>query len=456
MPVALAALRNELLPGLFDVRGSYDMIPRQWDKIYKTRKSNMAVERSTQMAFLGLPFFKTEGAATQFDNEAGERWAWNIEALEVALGYSMPIHVDEPVATVFGDVRLGDIEIGDMVLTRRGRYRRVEAVHKQGVIPIVQITTRSGRVVNAAPCHPFLTVAGWKDAGDLTSADAIAVGRDGVDYDDPYRPVQRADVEADIQVLERTAEWDAVLSVKDWGVGECRCLTVTEDSSFVVRGLVVHNTRKAIDDNLYKQQFNPTNLKMQEVFAQFKEIQAASVLNTATVQIPGLGGDGVPLASTAHPVDGASFANRFSVDISLNESSLLQGMVNVRTGFVNERNVKILARARQLIIPPALEPVAIRLLRSELRPGTADNDTNAILSTAGGLPEGFIALDFLTSSFGWFLKTNIEGLIHILRIPFEQDLWVDNVTDNLLCKGYERYVFAYNDPRCLYCSFPTS
>ncbi len=304
MPIALGALRNELLPGLFDVRGSYDMIPRQWDKVYKTRKSNMAVERSTQMAFLGLPFLKTEGAATQFDNEAGERWNWNIEAFEVALGYAM--------------------------------------------------------------------------------------------------------------------------------------------------------TRKAIDDNLYRAQFNPTNLKMQEVFAQFKEIQAANVLNTATVVIPGLGGDGVPLASTAHPVDGATWANRFSVDLSLNEASLLQGQVNVRTTFVNERNVKILARARQLIIPAALEPIAIRLLKTELRPGTADNDTNAILSTAGGLPEGYIALDFLTSPFAWFLKTNIEGLIHILRIPFEMDMWVDNVTDNLLVKGYERYTFAYNDPRCLYCSFPTS
>jgi len=304
MPIALGALRNELLPGLFDVRGSYDMIPRQWDKIYKTRKSNMAVERSTQMAFLGLPFLKTEGAATQFDNEAGERWNWNIEAFEVALGYAM--------------------------------------------------------------------------------------------------------------------------------------------------------TRKAIDDNLYRAQFNPTNLKMQEVFAQFKEIQGANVLNTATVVIAGLGGDGVPLASTVHPVDGATWANRFSVDLSLNEASLLQGQVNVRTTFVNERNVKILARARQLIVPPALEPVAIRLLKTELRPGTADNDVNAILSTAGGLPEGYIALDFLTSPFAWFLKTNIEGLIHILRIPFEMDMWVDNVTDNLLVKGYERYTFAYNDPRCLYCSFPTN
>ena len=78
------------------------------------------------------------------------------------------------------------------------------------------------------------------------------------------------------------------------------------------------------------------------------------------------------------------------------------------------------------------------------------------LRSAGGLPEGYIALDFLTSPFAWFLKTNIEGLIHILRIPFEMDMWVDNITDNLLVKGYERYTIAYNDPRCIYCSFPTN
>ena len=76
MPVALSSIRSELLPGLFDVRGSYDMIPRQWDKVFTTRNSNMAVERSTQMRFMGLPYLKDEGAATQFDNNAGERFIW--------------------------------------------------------------------------------------------------------------------------------------------------------------------------------------------------------------------------------------------------------------------------------------------------------------------------------------------------------------------------------------------
>lgn len=304
MAIALSQIRNELLPGLFDVRGSYDQIPRQWDKVFKTRKSTMAVERSTQMRFVGLPQLKAEGAATAFDNNAGERFVWNFEHQEVALGYAI--------------------------------------------------------------------------------------------------------------------------------------------------------TRKAIDDNLYKAQFNPTNLKLQESFAQFKEIQAANILNTATTYAAGTGGDGQALCSTAHPNDGGTWGNKFSTELDLNEASLLQGMINVRTAFVNEAGLKVMARARKLIVPPALEPMAIRLTKTELRPGTANNDVNAILSTSGGLPEGYFVMDFLTSNYAWFLGTNIEGLIHMNRIGFEMDMWVDNITDNLLVKGYERYSFGFNDPRAIYGSFPTS
>src|SRR5258708_9683940 len=89
MPVALASVRSEWLRGLFDVRGSYGMIPRQWDKVFKTHQSNMAVERSTQMAFVALPFLKDEGAATQFDNAAGERFTWAFVHVEVALAYAI-------------------------------------------------------------------------------------------------------------------------------------------------------------------------------------------------------------------------------------------------------------------------------------------------------------------------------------------------------------------------------
>lgn len=304
MPVSLANIRSELLPGLFDVRGSYDMISRQWDKCFKTHKSSMAVERSTQMAFVALPYLKDEGAATQFDNNAGERFTWAFIHIEVALGYAI--------------------------------------------------------------------------------------------------------------------------------------------------------TRKAIDDNLYKAQFNPTNLKLQEAFAQFKEIQAANVFNLGQTYNAQQVGDGVAFFSTLHPYDGGTWANTSSTPKSLNESTLLADMTNVRTQFVNERGMRILSRARKLIIPANLEAIAIRLTKTELRPGTADNDVNAILSLSGGLPEGFIVLDFLTSNFAWFLTTNIEGLIHMLRIPYESDLWVDNITDNLLVKAYERYSFGINDPRSAWLEFPSS
>ena len=89
------------------------------------------------------------------------------------------------------------------------------------------------------------------------------------------------------------------------------------------------------------------------------------------------------------------------------------------------------SRGRKLIVPPQLEPVAIRLTKTELRPGTADNDVNAILSTAGGLPEGYMVMDFLTSNYAWFLLTNIAGLAMMNRIPYESDMQVDFVTDNL-------------------------
>jgi len=304
MPISLANIRSELLPGLFDVRGSYDMIPRQWDKVFKTHQSKMAVERSTQMAFVGLPFLKEEGAATQFDNSAGERFTWAFIHIEVALGYAI--------------------------------------------------------------------------------------------------------------------------------------------------------TRKAIDDNLYKAQFSPTNLKLQEAYAQFKEIQAANILNLATTYNSATVGDSVSLASTAHPYDGGTWANTSTVPKSLNESTLLANMTNVRVQFVNERGLRILSRARRLVVPPNLEGIAIRLTKTELRPGTADNDVNAILTLSGGLPEGFIVLDFLTSNFAWGLTTNIDGLIHMHRIPYESDMWVDNVTDNLLVKAYERYSFGFNDPRAIWWETPTS
>lgn len=304
MPVALSAIANLLLPGLREVTGKYQQIPRQYDKIFDFMKSEMAVERTSEARYLGYAQLKNEGQATTFDNNAGIRYTYNQEHIEIALGYAI--------------------------------------------------------------------------------------------------------------------------------------------------------TRKAIDDNLYKSQFQPSNLGLLESFNQTKEIYAANVLNTGNVYNAAVGGDGQALFSTAHPVDGSTYANRPTVDADLNEATLLSAMISIRRQFVDQAGLKFYARARKLVIPPELEPVAIRLLNTELRPGTADNDVNAIRSTAGGLAEGYIVNDYLTSPYAWYLLTNVKGLAYMERIPFESDLQVEFTTDNLLVKGYERYSFSYFNPRAAFGSFPTS
>jgi len=221
-------------------------------------------------------------------------------------------------------------------------------------------------------------------------------------------------------------------------------------------GLAYSITRKAIADNLYKSVFTPTNLGLQKSFSDFWEIEGAYLLNTATTYNTGIGGDGVALLATNHPVDGGTYANTPSVALDLNEASLLASMTAIRRNFVNEAGLKIRARAERLLVPPELEAVAGRLTRSELRPGSSNNDPNMIPHLSGGLPKGYLVMDYLTSPYAWFLKTDIEGLIFLDREPFETDMWVDNATDNLLVKGYQRGGFYYNDPRCLFGSMPSS
>ena len=215
-------------------------------------------------------------------------------------------------------------------------------------------------------------------------------------------------------------------------------------------------TRKAIDDNLYKGQFQASNLGLQNSFMQTKEVYGAAIFNSAQVYNPSIGGDGQPLCSLAHPLDVGTYANTPSVQVDLNEATLLSAQVAIRTNFRDARGLRIFARARKLVIPPQLEAVAIRLLQTELRPGTADNDVNAITKVAGGLPEGYVVNDFFTNPYAWFILTNIDGLLYMERVPFESDMWVDDITDNLLVKGYERYSFSYFNPRSLFGSFPTS
>jgi hypothetical protein len=304
MPVALAAIKDFLFPGLREITGKYRAIDPQWPKIFKKYTSDMALERTAEARFLGLAALKSEGAATTFDNNAGERYVYNVEHNEIGLGYAI--------------------------------------------------------------------------------------------------------------------------------------------------------TRKAIDDNLYKSQFKPSNLGLFESFSQTKEIYGAAVFNTGNVYNPAVVGDGQPFFSTAHPTDAGPYANTPSIPVDLNESTLLSAMISIRRNFIDQAGLKFHARAMKLLIPPELEPIAIRLLQADLRPGSADNDPNAIRGTTGGLKEGYTVNDYLTSPYPWFLLTNIDGLAFMERVAFETDMSVDFVTDNLLVKGYERYSFSTFNPRSGYGSFPTS
>jgi hypothetical protein len=221
-------------------------------------------------------------------------------------------------------------------------------------------------------------------------------------------------------------------------------------------GLGYAITRKAIDDNLYKSEFGPSNDGLQESFKETEEIYCANVFNTGTTYNAAVGGDGVALFSTAHPIDGETISNRPSVDVGLNETSLLNALITIRTTWKDNAGLKIHARGKKVVIPPNLEPIALRLFRSELRPGTATNDVNAILGMNDSLKEGFMTWDYLTSSFSWFITTNHEGLILFNRKPFEMDMSVEFTTDNLLVKGYQRYVPTYYDWRAVWGTFPTS
>lgn len=225
-------------------------------------------------------------------------------------------------------------------------------------------------------------------------------------------------------------------------------------------GLGYSITRNTIDDNLYKAQFRPNNLGLQRSYQQTKEIYAAAVFNNSGTYDPTVVGDGVSLLSTAHPLPpGGSgpgtFANRPGTDVDLSEATLLNAMIAIQTGFYDNAGLRMMATGKLLVIHPANEPVAIRLLRTDLRPGTSFNDINAIPSTAGGITD-YVKNVFFTSPFPWYIKTDVPGLLYLERIPFEMDMQVDFTTDNLMVKAFERYSFNYNDPRALYGTLPTS
>jgi hypothetical protein len=176
-----------------------------------------------------------------------------------------------------------------------------------------------------------------------------------------------------------------------------------------------------------------------------KQVKAANVLNNGFTA-GYTGGDGQTLFSTTHPlVSGGVNSNRPSTNADLNETSLENAVIQI-AAWTDERGLLIAAKPKKLVVPPALQFVATRLLETELRVGTADNDINAIKNN-GSIPEGFTINHFLTDTNAWFLTTDVpNGLKHFVRTPMATGMDGDFDTGNVRYKARERYSFGWSDP----------
>ena len=204
-------------------------------------------------------------------------------------------------------------------------------------------------------------------------------------------------------------------------------------------------TEEAIEDNLYDSLSARYTKALARAMAYTKQTKAAAVLNNGfSATFPG--GDGVALFSTVHPlVSGGVNSNRPATGADLNETSLEAAVIQI-AAWQDERGLLIAAKPRKLIVPPNLMFVATRLLETELRVGTSDNDINAIKSN-GSIPEGYTVNNFLTDTNGWYLTTDVpNGLKHFVRTPMAQSMDGDFDTGNVRYKSRERYSFGWSDP----------
>ena len=207
-------------------------------------------------------------------------------------------------------------------------------------------------------------------------------------------------------------------------------------------------TEEAMEDNLYDSLSSRYTKALARAMAYTKQVKAASLLNTGFTTFQS--GDGVSLFNTSHPtVSGAVNSNRPGTDADLNETSLEQAIIDIGA-YTDERGLLIAARAKKLIIPSALQFVATRLLQTELRVGTADNDINA-LNTNGSVPGGYGVNHYLTDGDAWFLTTDIpNGMKHFVRSAMATGMDGDFDTGNVRYKARERYSFGVSDPLGIY------
>ena len=208
-------------------------------------------------------------------------------------------------------------------------------------------------------------------------------------------------------------------------------------------------TEEAIEDNLYDSLSARYTKSLARAMAYTKQVKAAAVLNNGFTTGYN-GGDGVPLFSASHPlVTGGTNSNIPTTAADLNETSLEAAVIQISL-WTDERGLLIASKPQKLVVPPALQFVATRLLETELRVGTNDNDINAIKNN-GSVSEGYTINHFLTDTNAWFLTTDVpNGMKHFVRSPLAQSMDGDFDTGNVRYKSRERYSFGWSDPLGMY------
>ena len=208
-------------------------------------------------------------------------------------------------------------------------------------------------------------------------------------------------------------------------------------------------TEEAVEDNLYDSLSSRYTKALARAMAYTKQVKGAYVLNNA-FNTSVTYGDGKALCVTNHPlISGGTNSNRPATGADLNETSLENAVIQI-AGWTDERGLLIAAKPKKLVVPPSLQFVATRLLETELRVGTTDNDINAIKNN-GSIPEGYAVNHFLTDTNAWFLLTDVpNGLKHFVRTPMSTSMDGDFDTGNVRYKARERYSFGWSDPRGIY------
>jgi hypothetical protein len=209
-------------------------------------------------------------------------------------------------------------------------------------------------------------------------------------------------------------------------------------------------TEEAIEDNLYDRLASRYTKALARSMANSKQVKAAAPLINGLPSTDSFdSGDGVSLFNTSHTTLGGSFANTLATQSDLNETSLEQSLIDIGE-MTDERGLLIAAKGVKMIVPPENQFNAERLMKSQGRTGTADNDINAV-NSMGMIPQGYRVNNYLTDADSWYIITDVpNGMKMFVRSPLSTAMEGDFDTGNVRYKARERYSFGVSDPRGIF------